>query len=138
MFADFIGYLFGVVVSFFEGLIEILLMPLKLLYYLLDGIIYLISRLFLMLVDLLVFIYRLMQFLFSMSKMLIDFILDIITFRIDLLSYSIPVTTVNTGMSVVTEIFNKLGIMSVLPILLTVFLWFAFAQSTIKLFRGSK
>lgn len=135
---DFLGSIFGKVfdffAKFFEGLINILLVPLQLIVSFLEGVFYFISKLFEVVVLIVKIFVALFQFIFALIAGIVRSITSWLTFSVKG-NISFPSVS-ESGFSTVIDILDGTGILTVLPIVATAFVWFYFVIKMIGLFGG--
>lgn len=135
---DFLGSIFGKVfdffAKFFEGLINILLVPLQLIVSFLEGVFYFISKLFEVVVLIVRIFVALFQFIFALIAGIVRSITSWLTFSVKG-NISFPSVS-ESGFSTVIDILDGTGILTVLPIVATAFVWFYFVLKMIGLFGG--
>lgn len=135
---DFLGSIFGKVfdffAKFFEGLINILLVPLQLIVSFLEGVFYFISKLFEVVVLIVQIFVALFQFIFALIAGIVRSITSWLTFSVKG-NISFPSVS-ESGFATVIDILDGTGILTVLPIVATAFVWFYFVIKMIGLFGG--
>jgi phage-related protein len=130
---------FSPVFDFFSGLFsslfDLLQKPLELLFHFLDGIFYFFAQLFTIVVLVVKIFVALFQYIGALIAGVFRQIRYFLSMNIQG-DINFPSES-NSGFAVVFDILKGTGILSVVPIVATAFLWFFFVLKMISLFGGN-
>lgn len=132
--SSFFSSIFSFFGKFFEGLINILLVPLQLLVSFLEGVFYFIAKLFEVVVLIVRIFVALFQFIFALIAGIVRSIASWLTFSVKG-NISFPSSS-EIGFTTVIDILDGTGILTVVPVVATAFVWFYFVLKMIGLFGG--
>jgi len=116
-------------------LIEFLLLPLSYLLYFLEGCLYFINVLFQVAMKTVMIFVALFQFLFAIISGFMKTIFSMFNPQINTDGVSFP-SVASQGFQTVLEIIAPTGLLTVVPVVATFFLWFYFIIKIIGLFGG--
>lgn len=117
-------------------LISFLAKPIQYLYYFLDGIFYCLFQLFYIVVEVIKIFVALFQFIIALILGLGRTITSWLSFKIDT-SYVYYPSTSGSGIQVVLDLIEPLGLLSIVPMILQAVVWFFFIIKILSLFGGS-
>lgn len=120
--------------KFFSGLFDILVFPFKLIVSLIDGIFYFITVLFDIVVIVIKIFVSLFQYIFALISGLFRSISSWLTFSVKG-NISFPSSS-GEGFNTVIDILGGTGILTVVPIVATAFVWFYFILKIVGLIGG--
>jgi hypothetical protein len=122
------------IVNGFRELFELLSKPLSYLYYFLDGLFYFFIVFFDVVIKIINIFVALFQFIFALIYGFMRTLADLLT-----PSFSSPVnmpSTSQTGLDVVLDVVDPLGILNIVPYICLAFVWFFFIKNILALFGG--
>lgn len=132
--SSFFSSIFDFFGKFFEGLINILLVPLQLIVSFLEGVFYFIAKLFEVVVLIVRIFVALFQYIFALIAGIVRSIASWLTFSVKG-NISFPSSS-EIGFTTVIDILDGTGILTVVPVVATAFVWFYFVLKMIGLFGG--
>lgn len=132
--SSFFSSIFDFFGKFFEGLINILLVPLQLIVSFLEGVFYFIAKLFEVVVLIVRIFVALFQYIFALIAGIVRSIASWLTFSVKP-NLSFPSSS-EIGFTTVIDILDGTGILTVVPVVATAFVWFYFVLKMIGLFGG--
>lgn len=123
------------IISGFSTLFELLAKPLSYLFFFLDGIFYFIMQLFDVVVKVVMIFVAMFQFIFAIIAGLFRVLKGLLYPTFDQPT-NLPSTS-RSGLNVVLDLVDPIGILDIVPYILVAFVWFFFILKILALLGGN-
>jgi hypothetical protein len=138
----FVDGLFGLISSginyigdMIAKLIEFIAKPLSYIFYYFDGVFYFLYQLFLIISKIIMIFVAILQFFASIVVGFMRSILSMLTIDFNATPINYPSSSYQ-GIQAVLDIFQPMGVLTVVPMIVLAIVWFYFAKRVIGLIGG--